>query len=252
MNYNTMKTISDFTEANYAAMLKQAARRFRVMPVREATTLRSKGESGIAAWRHDIDFSPHRALSFARIEAKSNVKSSYYVLLNGAFYNPLEKAIMEILQEIRSLGHTIGLHFDASLTHVDLEERVTMEANLLSSISGYRVECISIHNPGVNYPLSLKRPQICGLFNASLDELRNMFVYSSDSNGYWRYRPMPEVIDDSSVENIYTLTHAEWWTHEAMTPAKRLSRCIDGRAKAVAADYQSFIRTHRSEALADV
>ncbi len=252
MTRDTQNSWSDFTEAEYRNLVQTALSRFVVKPVKEAVDLRLTGANNVAAWRHDIDFSPHRALALAKIEADLGLRSTFYVLLNGSFYNPLEAQIVDILHNIESLGHVVGLHFDASLDIGPLEDRLTKEAEILSGLIQTKVSCFSVHNPSVVYPESLKSEICGGLFNASHDHLRETFVYSSDSNGIWRFRPMPDVVSDPTVENLYALTHPEWWTPEAMAPAARLRRCLEGRAAAVATEYAAFIGEVRPEVLSHV
>ena len=65
-----------------------------------------------AILRHDVDFDMYQALSMAKVECKQGVKSTYFVLLTSDFYNIHSAANRRLLNEIRGMGHTIGLHFD--------------------------------------------------------------------------------------------------------------------------------------------
>lgn len=62
--------------------------------------------------RHDVDMSLNKALEFAKLEYDNNIKSTYFVLISTNFYNVFSKESRDILNEIRALGHDIGLHFD--------------------------------------------------------------------------------------------------------------------------------------------
>ena len=55
--------------------------------------------------------------------------------------------------------------------------------------------------------------------------------YVSDSNGYWRFERLPEVLAAGAHERLHVLTHPEWWQEEAMSPRERILRCIAGRAR---------------------
>ena len=99
--------------------------------------------------RHDIDFCPHRALKIAKIENKLNVCSTYFFLLNTEFYNLNSYGYREAILEIASLGHEIGLHFDAA-THTNfkkLEEACKLEKNFLERIIKKKIKVISFHRP---------------------------------------------------------------------------------------------------------
>ena len=61
--------------------------------------------------RHDIEFSIDRALKMARIEHYDlGVHSTYTVQLRNNTYNALSQKNIEAIQEIKKLGHHIGLH----------------------------------------------------------------------------------------------------------------------------------------------
>jgi hypothetical protein len=244
---NGALAIPDFTEERYRAVLGKAAARFRFCRLGE------QGDApGVALWRHDIDFSPQRALALARIEAQARVAASYYVLLGSAFYNPFEGAVSDALREIAALGHDLGLHYDAQVvdgTTAHHVERIGFEANALSRHLGVPFGSFSLHNPSVCPDVQLDEPSYAGLMNASASALRSQFTYVSDSNGRWRYGSIEDVLDDLASERVYALTHPEWWTPEPIPPNARVQRCIEGRAKRVAADYRAFLARHRPEML---
>jgi hypothetical protein len=235
----------DFTEARYRVLLETARLRFRFRQFDDDLS----GDD-IALWRHDIDFSPHRALALAKLEAEAGVTASYFVLIGSPFYNPFEIAVVAILREIAALGHRIGLHYDAEAfagSTVQHEERIAAQAALLSRETGALVPFFSIHNPSVSPDVRLDAPRHGGLVNASAPALRAQFTYVSDSNGRWRHGSLDEVVGDAMISRLYALTHPEWWTTEPLTPSKRVQRCIDGRARRVAAEYRSFLLRHRPE-----
>lgn len=235
----------DFTEARYADVLRRAAARFRMLGISDDLS-----GDGLALWRHDIDFSPQRALAMARIEAEAGVRASYFVLLGSAFYNVFEAGVRDILRELMTLGHELALHYDASAIQgptVAHEAQIAFEANVLENLVGAPIRAFSLHVPTVSPDANLNAAKHAGLINASATQLRDSFTYVSDSNGRWRFRSLHEVVDDPSVTRLYALTHPEWWTPEPMPPNARVERCIKGRADRVASDYRSFLLQHRPE-----
>lgn len=239
----------DFTEARYVALIERARLRYRFCRFGE-----NLAGDGVALWRHDIDFSPQRALALARLESAAGVTATYFVLLGSAFYNPFEAVIRDVLREIVDLGHDIGLHYDASAsdgnpaTHAD---RVAFEAGILRRQLQADIRSFSLHNPSVARDVHLDDLKYAGLVNASTARLRADFTYVSDSNGRWRYRSLQETLDDKSISRLYALTHPEWWTPEPLPPSACVERCIEGRARCVASDYKAFLARHRPEALSD-
>lgn len=68
-------------------------------------------KSGIAfSLRHDVDLHPERSLEVAKIEATAGVKSVYYFRAVKESWNE------SIMQEIVSLGHEIGYHYESLTT----------------------------------------------------------------------------------------------------------------------------------------
>src|SRR5205807_7382332 len=66
------------------------------------------------ALRHDIDFAPSYSLEMAKLENAAGIRSTFFVLVDGQFYNPLQPDIISQIRQIHSLGHEIGLHFAVS------------------------------------------------------------------------------------------------------------------------------------------
>ena len=66
--------------------------------------------------RHDVDRKPNFALRMARLEHQMGIKSTYYFRAKKCSFSP------DIIKEIESLGHEIGLHYESlSDTNGDIE-----------------------------------------------------------------------------------------------------------------------------------
>jgi len=59
-----------------------------------------------SALRHDVDLLPENSLKFAKIQAKMNLKGSYY------FRAVPESWDENIIKEIAALGHEVGYHYE--------------------------------------------------------------------------------------------------------------------------------------------
>src|SRR5437764_12187394 len=82
--------------------------------------------------RHDIDFAPRYSLEMAELEHAAGVASTFFVLVDGQFYNPLDSATVRQIRRIGALGHEVGLHFSvSSAVHADLGDEVAFRLNLL-------------------------------------------------------------------------------------------------------------------------
>jgi hypothetical protein len=221
----------DFTEAHYRELLRLAKRNYRFVTFTDEN-LHQTGEKTLL-WRHDVDLSPHRARTLARIEAEEGVRATYFVLLHSPFYNGLEPEVAGIFAEIAALGHAIGLHFDGQFygDRVDLEALLQMERRLLETTLSVPIGAFSWHNPFQgDWIESAGAASIGGMVNAYSSAIRKQFSYLSDSHGIWRFRRLHDVLSEGDQDHLQILTHPEWWTPEAMPPRARVSRAIEGRA----------------------
>ena len=60
--------------------------------------------------RHDVDLKPQNSLHFAQIQAKNNMKGTFYFRSVGESWNP------KIITEIYNLGHEVGYHYESLTT----------------------------------------------------------------------------------------------------------------------------------------
>jgi hypothetical protein len=229
----------DFTEASYRTIVETAAARYAFEPF---------GTSAFGPhvlWRHDIDYSVHRAVALARIEAEMGVRATYFLSLHSDLYNPLEPAVHERAREIAALGHWFGVHFDpgfyADRSLPALEERAAWEARVLEEALEAPIRALSLHNPSVSGFEELDAEELGGLLHAGARSVRDRYAYVSDSNGYWRFDRLPDVLAAGRHERLHVLTHPECWQELPMSPRERIMRCIEGRARASQATYDELL-----------
>lgn len=227
MNYN----FEEFTEIEYIHLLRVAKSNWDFISFADYKKL-----GNLCLWRHDIDLSIQRAYRLAQIEAEEEVKATYFVHLHSEFYNALETENTDLIWKIRDLGHDIGLHFDPAFytfrlkTDQDLLDWLTFERDIVQKAFQTKVEAFSIHNPDVGKWPSIEQDEVGGMVNAYGQYFKQNYGYCSDSNGYWRFRRLKDVLEAAEEERLQVLTHPGWWTPEAMSPRDRISRCIEGRA----------------------
>lgn len=233
----------DFTIQRYSEILTAAKKRFNFIRFGADATCEN-----VALWRHDIDFSPQRALALAKVEAASSVSATYFVQVSSRYYSIFEPEVAAVLRQIIALGHDIGLHFDAEVCahqpSPDYDRRIAFEARVLEEIAETGVAAFTLHNPTTLIGVSLNEPCRAGLVNGSCSDMRASYSYCSDSNGIWRFRTLAETIADPSVNRLYALTHPEWWQSEPMPPRQRLQRCIDGRKTWSEKYYDELLAAH--------
>src|ERR1700756_2972812 len=95
----------DFDLAHYGELLDAAAAggyrwaSFDAEPV-----------TGDVLLRHDVDLSLDAALTLARLERDRGARATYFLMTESVFYNLDSARGREALDELRALGHAVGLH----------------------------------------------------------------------------------------------------------------------------------------------
>ena len=230
----------DFTEDAYGSMLDVAKRRYAFEP------FGTEAGGAHLLWRHDVDFSVHRALALAEIEAERELRSTYFLSFHSELYNLLEASITERARRIVELGHWIGLHFDAGFHGLEpgseqLERKLELERRMLEELLETPIGALSFHNPEATGMTAADSDSLAGMVNAYGRGIRERYSYISDSNGYWRHRRLPELLEGGGEERLHVLTHPEWWQPEPMSPRERLERCISGRAEGTRRWYDEML-----------
>jgi hypothetical protein len=230
---------ADFTESAYREVVATALDRYAFAP------FGTDSRASHVLWRHDIDYSAHRALALARIEAELGARATYFVFLHSELYNVFEPAVHARLREIAALGHWIGLHFDAGFDGGgSLDERAAWEGRVLAEALRVPVDAVSLHNPSVSGTEDLDAERLGGMVHAGARSVRDGYAYVSDSNGYWRFERLRDVVAAGEHERLHVLTHPEWWQREALSPRDRILRCIEGRGRAAESAYDDLLATH--------
>ncbi len=237
MNYY----FEDFTETNYEKLLKTAALNKVFIYYDEI----NKADNELSVlWRHDVDYSPQRALSLAKIENKYGLKSTYFFQTGAIFYNLFEINIQKVVKEILGLNHQIGVHFDPSQYDVKTEEELIyfleFEKKIFENLFGVETKVFSFHNPTPEV-LSYDKFTYAGMINTYASELKSQFVYCSDSNGYWRHKRLKDFLNDNTNKNIQVLTHPAWWQENVMPPYERIARGVYGRAEKTLETYVDLL-----------
>ncbi|MBU09145.1 MAG: hypothetical protein CME13_14400 [Gemmatimonadetes bacterium] len=234
---------TDFTIASYRSILRRARDSYRFAGYRNIPY-----GTRFVLWRHDLDMSINRALRLAIIEHEEGVKATYFVNLHSDYYNPLETDQSKMVMEIASLGHEIGIHFDPRYYEVlhgssgneELDQHVAMEAQICEYFFGCRMTAVSFHNPS-RFIADLGDEVIGGLVNCYSDRIRSNVSYVSDSNGYWRFRRLPSVVDAAKESCLQVLTHPVWWQESPVQPWERIIRSVNGRRQATLNAYEAAL-----------
>lgn len=220
---------SDFTTSHYSACIDLAKKNYEFILYEDALL-----KDNCILWRHDVDFSMHRAKRLAEIEAEKGVKATYFIYPHCEFYNLLEKEIFQLVKEIQKLGHSIGLHFDSHFYNIrsaeDLNSSLQKEKKLLEDFFETEIKVFSFHNNN-DFTMSCEEWQYEGMINTYAKYFKTEVRYCSDSHGIWRFSRLYDVLQKAEQKKLQVLTHPEWWQESVMAPRQRIKRCIDLRAE---------------------
>lgn len=235
---------NDFTHSHYAELVEIAKNNYRFCSFNDVDL---KSRDGVVFWRHDIDFSMHESLNLAKIETDAGIKSTFFLLLHGEYYNLFELSITKLVREIIALGHHIGLHFDPVyyniITEAELKMWLMYEKQILDKLFDIDIKVFSFHNPTPEI-LKFDNWDYSGMINTYSKEFKDNVAYCSDSNGYWRFKRLKDVLETEKPTKLQTLTHPEWWTQKVMSPKEKIWRAIDKRAEKNKEFYENSLTSY--------
>lgn len=238
---------SDFTINQYVELLRLAKKSYEFVGYGG-----HKPASKYVFWRHDVDLSLNRAIRLAQLEHDEGIRATYFLNPHCEFYNLFEKGQTQIVKQILSLGHDVGLHFDAGFYQIENEEEldklIVREAELLQDWFGARVNVFSFHNPNA-FMLSCEKEEYGELINCYSKYFKTSVPYCSDSNGYWRFRRLRDVLEAATDSCLQVLTHPELWQETILSPRERVFRCVYGRANKALFEYDKVLAEHGRENL---
>jgi hypothetical protein len=165
------------------------------------------------ALRHDIDFAPAYSLEMAELEHAAGVASTFFVLVDGQFYNPLESTTVRQIRQIHAMGHEVGLHFALrSAVHADVGQEVAFRLSLLSDIVGAPVRSFSQHDPVNAGFAAVELPPECGVcVDAYRAMLERNLLYVSESAMMWRRHTFETALNED--RSLCLLAHPHSWLH---------------------------------------
>tara|TARA_R110002110_G_scaffold3187_5_gene16390 strand:+ start:2699 stop:3379 length:681 start_codon:yes stop_codon:yes gene_type:complete len=165
--------------------------------------------------RHDVEFSPERALKLAKINEELNVQGTFFFQVFSDAYNTLSDNTKTFIYRILDLNQKIGLHVYVStcFNWQGLEKEIVLQKSILKTI--INVDRLSFHRPK-RWMLEKKEDYICDLLNVygpSFFELGqpNKIKYFADSNHTWKYGHPLEIHD---YKKIQLNLHVDSWSKE--------------------------------------
>ncbi|MDH5332794.1 MAG: hypothetical protein OEW65_02850 [Thermoleophilia bacterium] len=164
-------------------------------------------EEGLLFLRHDVDLTLHAALVMARLEAELGIATTYLLMTESLFYNLASPEGTETIEELRQLGHRVGLH--AVYPNVELDDRFD--------------RVVAWHNPE---PAYMTQP-IAGALNVMGEPYFDPQVYRSDSNQHWRRGDPREELRAGSFPWLQLLIHPAIWVYPGATMGETMRAMLE-------------------------
>jgi hypothetical protein len=159
--------------------------------------------------RHDVDLSLEAALELARLEHARGARATYFLMTESVFYNLDSELGRDTLQELRDLGHAVGLHaVYPRAAHDDRFDAV-----------------VAWHNPDrayVNEPVS-------GFVNVMQPPWFTKGKYRSDSNQNWREGCPHDELQAGAFEWLQLLVHPEIWVYPGATMGETMRAMVEAK-----------------------
>lgn len=193
-----------------------------------------KPERKDVLWRHDVEFEPDIALKMAEIEHSLGAKATYFFQIHSPYYNIFDPHYTSVFNQIKAMGHCVGLHFDSHYYGIEnenqLNEYITLDKEYFERVLKTKIDAFSFHNT-TPFTQSCLEYSYGGLINVYSSFFKSHYNYCGDSLGYWRFDRLEDVLKNPSVQHLQVLTHDANWTTEPMSPRKRMHKFLFDRAE---------------------
>jgi len=165
--------------------------------------------------RHDVDYSPQKAVELAGIDHSLDVHSTFFFLLRGHWYNYFGHYTQEAIQQIHSMGFPIGLHYAPPLYLGG--DREAHRQQLAGDLAIMRSEFPDVY-PAFSWhvppPLLLQQGGLSmpdGPVDMYAERFFRQAKYVSDSSLRNSYEYLRQVLVSGEYRKVQLLLHAECW-----------------------------------------
>jgi hypothetical protein len=207
--------------------------------------------------RHDIEFSIDRALQLAEIEFDEDISSTYTVQLRNNTYNALSEKNIELIHQIRKLGHKIALHQNPPpMSKKALVNYVLKDIETLEYYYGFKIDRYAFHRPkqeqlamylDVPGKINCYDKKYFHYFNGPYpNDLR--VTYLADSNHRWKWGH-PIELDFTKVKKLQLNMHPFSWTMQGYENYRNFLSLIEERKKEMLHDIDSENKAFPKELL---
>jgi hypothetical protein len=202
--------MTDFTHASYRALLRHIQGCGHVIGAFRDVPAGGK----YVILRHDVDYSPIKAVELAEIEHELGARATVFLMLSSTYYNLLSPADLRAARHIVQLGHEIGFHYDTDVfpgPTADAAGRIAAQARFLSDVLETPVTMVAQHNPSV----IATRVTVPGYTDAYADRFCKDIAYLSDSRRLWGTDDVFRFFEEHDRAQL--LIHPLWWSADNKT-----------------------------------
>jgi len=179
--------------------------------------------------RHDICPGIGDPVKLGSIEKELSISSTYFFSPDSSFYNLLSVQVREIIQKLISQGHEIGMHVDVNKFTSDSEimDYLSFQKEIFVNTLKINPDSFSFHNPANETIAKFGEDYYFDMTNTYSDFFMKKVGYCSDSNGYWRYESLGELLESYKNDKLQVLIHPIWWSEKEKTPYDKVLLDLD-------------------------
>lgn len=197
----------------------------------------AKGQDAFVIMRHDVEFSLDRAHALSLVESKEDFTSTYFVQITNNSYNPFSKRNMELIQDMASRGHHIGLHYhtNGQRDRVAVRDGVRDQLRIMSEMLGMKIDSYSFHRPvkeiyyyDIDIPgtVNAYSPQFFTYAENVTEDTPVEVKYLADSKHRWNYG-YPDYETLMRYPKVQILIHPFSWTEKGYDHLQNFIHLID-------------------------
>lgn len=232
-----MSSYPSFSYKEYRYILDNIRKKLPILDYSKV----NKATESYCIIRHDIEFSLDRAHLIAKIESDLDISTSYFVQITNNTYNALSKQNIEIINDIISMGHKIGVHFTPSSSDADtVRKEYYILKNILEKFINQKIDRFSFHRPnidlsilkvpiGIDNAINVYGPLFFQYFEGEIPD--NLEIkYLSDSQHQWRYGHPIEAIEQGH-KKLQILFHPFSWSEEGGDNKTNFKRLLNEKKR---------------------
>jgi len=180
--------------------------------------------------RHDVEFSVERALELAKFESKDlKIKTSYFFQITNNSYNLFSYQNRKILDDIKNLGHKIGIHFNykGKNSRVAISKEFNKQVKIFKEFYKLNYKFFSPHRPSKspylfrfnynNFRNTYNKTYFNEFIVAKKDP--NKIIYLVDSRHMWKYLH-PLNLNLKKHKKVHLTFHPDAWSKNGHNKSK--------------------------------